>query len=247
MKELLIPGVKLFTICLAAALLLGLINAVTKGPIADAEKQTVEKALKEIKFDGERGDYLVAPPVELSKEIYEKTVLANTTDTVSKDTIQKLYTGKDENTVMLTTTLTAADIISAAAVFTAIKEYKPKGAVRAMFPLKKGDEISGFILEIWGVGYGGDIKMFGVYDKDGTVRDALILKDAETPGLGKKARDKGYMDKYIGTKTRTVPVIKAMLDNPDAVTGATITFTGVGDALRNGSRYISMFGENNEN
>ena len=65
------------------------------------------------------------------------------------------------------------------------------------------------------------------------------------PGLGKKAEKKEYMNKFRGSGADTpVPVTKDMvLDSPDSITGATITFTGVANALKEGSDYVKTLGD----
>ena len=72
-----------------------------------------------------------------------------------------------------------------------------------------------------------------------------LKEDADTPGLGKKAENSWYMDKFKGTGAdKPVPVKKTMLESADAdaVTGATITFTGVSKALEYGSEFAKKLG-----
>jgi electron transport complex protein RnfG len=69
------------------------------------------------------------------------------------------------------------------------------------------------------------------------------MDNSETPGLGKKAENPAYMEKYLGTgaSDNPVPVRKSMLkpDEADAITGATITFLGVSKALAEGAVYAA--------
>ena len=63
--------------------------------------------------------------------------------------------------------------------------------------------------------------------------------------LGKKAENAEYMNKFKGTGAdKPVPVKKTMLEaaDADAVTGATITFTGVSKALEYGSEFAKKLG-----
>jgi electron transport complex protein RnfG len=79
-------------------------------------------------------------------------------------------------------------------------------------------------------------------DGNGTIRAVRLMDNSETPGLGKKAENPDYMNKFIGTggPDHPVPVRKSSLSaaEADAVTGATITFLGVSRALAEGARYI---------
>jgi electron transport complex protein RnfG len=107
--------------------------------------------------------------------------------------------------------------------------------------LENGREV-GSVLELVGVGYGGELRILARYADSGEILAARLMEDEETPGLGKKAESPEYMQKFLGTGTAgdPVPVRKDMLSagEADAVTGATITFLGVAKALAEGSRFV---------
>ena len=111
------------------------------------------------------------------------------------------------------------------------------------YPVTKEGKSAGMLLELQGSGYGGDMKILARYDEDGTIRAAKRMDDTETPGLGKKAENPAYMEKFIGTGSQDnpVPVRKDMLKSADAdaVTGATITFLGISKALAEGAEYAA--------
>ena len=140
-------------------------------------------------------------------------------------------------------------------------------AVRAYFPLTRQGVPYAYILDLNGLGYGGDMKVLAAYQADGQILDIRLLDNLETPGLGKKAEDPSYMDKFRGTggSGNAVPVTKEMLQGSqgvgaqqergietfgewflgarheaaaDSVTGATITFTGISRALAQGERFV---------
>ncbi|WP_020612804.1 FMN-binding protein [Sediminispirochaeta bajacaliforniensis] len=103
------------------------------------------------------------------------------------------------------------------------------------------DQIAGYVCRLLGNGYGGTIVILGGYDLKGTVLAAKMMDNEETPGLGKEAEKASYMEKYVGTGgDKPVPVRKSMLttEQSDSVTGASITFMGVGKALQEGSRFV---------
>jgi electron transport complex protein RnfG len=110
------------------------------------------------------------------------------------------------------------------------------------YPVIKDGESAGMLLELLGSGYGGEMKILARFDRDGTIRAVKLMEDSETPGLGKKAENPAYMEKFIGTgsEEKPVPVRKDMLTSgeADAVTGATITFLGVSKALAAGAEYV---------
>mgnify|MGYP000487829840 CR=1 FL=1 len=86
--------------------------------------------------------------------------------------------------------------------------------------------------------------LYAAYRTDGTITNAVLVRNSESPGKPKKAEEPEYMEKFIGTSGLKVPVIKSMLSprDSDAVTGASITFMGVSGTLRAGSLYIMTLG-----
>ena len=109
----------------------------------------------------------------------------------------------------------------------------------AVYPITDADgSLAGAIFQLVGVGYGGDMQLLAGYYLTGEVFSVRMMENQETPGLGKKAEAPGYMDMYLGSGAGTpVPVSKTHLPRAqaDAITGATITFIGVGRALADGS------------
>ncbi|HUV08572.1 MAG TPA: FMN-binding protein [Spirochaetia bacterium] len=144
---------------------------------------------------------------------------------------------------------------------------KEGGAVNAYYTVKRQGALYGYVLDLRGRGYGGELKILAAYKKDGEILSARLLDNQETPGLGKKAEDPKYMLKFKGTGTEgsPVPTSKEMLQarkpqtvskpersvsfrgwflgpeasaESDSVTGATITFMGVSRALADGAAFI---------
>ena len=99
---------------------------------------------------------------------------------------------------------------------------------------------SGYILNLIGVGYGGDLELLVSYSLKGEIEAVALMDNLETPGLGKNAEKPEYMEKYLGAgAARPVPVTKQQLSQSqaDSVSGATITFVGIGQALADGAIY----------
>jgi electron transport complex protein RnfG len=87
--------------------------------------------------------------------------------------------------------------------------------------------------------------MLAGYTIEGEVIGVQLLDNAETPGLGKKAEEPGYMDKFIGTGAdSSIPTRKSDLApaQADAVSGSTITFSGIANALVDGSQFAEQQG-----
>jgi electron transport complex protein RnfG len=105
-------------------------------------------------------------------------------------------------------------------------------------PLTENGDLKGYILELSSNGYGGLITIVASFDLEGKVLEAKVVKNSETPGLGKKSENSWYMTKYIDKDP--IPTTKTQLSSEDsaAISGASITFAAVGNALFDGGKYI---------
>lgn len=120
------------------------------------------------------------------------------------------------------------------------------GVVRGYYPvLNAGGEQAGYVLRLVGSGYGGDMNLIASYLNDGQLHSAVLMENQETPGLGKEAEKPEYMRMYKGSgAAKPVPVRKSQLsqEQADSISGATITFAGIGRALAMGSDYVKELG-----
>jgi Na+-translocating ferredoxin:NAD+ oxidoreductase RnfG subunit len=114
------------------------------------------------------------------------------------------------------------------------------GPVRMASPVVSSSGAkSGWCLVLDGQGYGGDFSLVAWYADDGTVKGSRMLLNSEV--AGRVAEHDSYMKKFIGKGGSVpVPVKKAQLkgDESDGVSGATLTFSGVANALAAGSTYV---------
>ncbi len=183
MSGILKIGGKLVLICAVAAVILGVVNAITGPVIVKRKAEDLEKALSSLANNQKVGEQSIV---------------------------------------------------------------KDNPSVRSMYPvLNKSGKTEGFILDLRGIGYGGEMKILAFFSKKGEVASVLLLDNSETPGLGKKAEKQEYMKKYIGKGgDGPVPSRKTQLprEEADAVTGATITFAGIGKALNEGSQFVKSQG-----
>jgi electron transport complex protein RnfG len=225
-KKMIITGFKLFLICAISAVSLSALNMVTKGPIEN--RKTEEENLVRDEF------------VEVFKEqlnLYNCTAGSKITFSLEE-----------------------------------LEELKKDGmeTVAAYYPVNSDGTTVGYIVELSAKGYGGPMKQMVLYKTDGEIVSVELMDNDETPGLGKKAEDESYMNKFIGTggPGYPVPISKDMLGGSagstiqyrrnwsefsllfgewlfgksegqtDSVTGATITFNGVSEALAQGALFI---------
>lgn len=117
--------------------------------------------------------------------------------------------------------------------------------VIAYYPVSQSGELLGYILNLRAAGYGGEMKVLANISVQGAVVDARLMDNLETPGLGKEAEGADYMAKYRGFgEDQPVPHRKGHLSQAeaDAISGATITFAGIGTALEAGSNFVKELG-----
>lgn len=112
--------------------------------------------------------------------------------------------------------------------------------VQSYYPVEKENVLTGYILNLKGAGYAGDLILLASYSPKGEVIGSVLMQDEETPGLGKEAEKDWYMKKYLGLSGSDIPSVKSQLSqgDADAISGATITFAGVGNTLIAGSDYV---------
>jgi RnfABCDGE-type electron transport complex G subunit len=247
--EFLIPGFKLFIICAVAAVTLGFINEITE-PVINENRENEEKEALNALFEQEDWKRIPAAPLFLSGEYFEQHVLGKAETKEQKQFFVYCYDfDSNSNIYLLKKDLTISDQVTLSDLFQSIG-FKISGPVIAYYPVEQNGQITGYALDILGSGYGGDMKIIAGYNTDGSIRKVKLLDNSETPGLGKKAEVEGYMEKFTGTGAeKPVPVIKNMLKDRneiDAVTGATITFMAIADALRAGSDFVKKIGVSND-
>lgn len=179
--SLVVIGGKLALICTVAAVILGLVNAVTAPVIVENQAKALARGLAVI------ADQSGVPGAQVGEA-----------STISDSTV-----------------------------------------VQTAYPITGTDGAAvGFILQLVGVGYGGDMQLLAGYYPTGELFSAQMMENQETPGLGKKAEAPEYMEMFIRSGA-DAPIPTSKSDLPagqaDAITGATITFIGVARALADGS------------
>ena len=119
-------------------------------------------------------------------------------------------------------------------VLPAAETFQPIADLDGWFlGLDGGGAKVGYVLPVVQRGYDGNIHMTLGTDKNFAVVDYKILKDRETPGLGAKAKEPFFHERFKGrTKDRLevdkVPVEGKIL----AITGATITSRAIANGIK---------------
>jgi len=110
-------------------------------------------------------------------------------------------------------------------------------------PLYEGEKTEGYILGLSGNGYGGTFVLVASFKTDGSLLEAKMMSNSETPGLGKKAEESWYMKQFAGLGgDKSLPESKNDLADPSLVSGASVTFNGVNAALKAGSEKAKQLG-----
>lgn len=94
--------------------------------------------------------------------------------------------------------------------------------------LTSGDSTHGYVVTVTSKeGYGGDIQFSVGFSMDGKVTGISILSISETAGLGMKAKDKAFLNQYVGKSGGNFVVDKdntsGLTNEIDAISSATIT------------------------
>ena len=139
----------------------------------------------------------------------------------------------------------ARDSGTADAVIGEVDVVEDVPGVIAVYPLTDSEGTAvGYLLQLVGDGYGGDMEILAGFEPTGQLFAARLMANQETPGLGKKAEDPQYMRMFIGTGgTVGVPARRGDLpaEQADGITGATITFLGVSQAITAGSDFTRSY------
>src|SRR5690554_5758637 len=84
----------------------------------------------------------------------------------------------------------------------------------------------GYVLTTEYRGYGGDVQIMTGFDRDGVIRTVLVTEEEETPGLGTRVRNPGFLAPFLDHPADTVFTVKpdeVQRERVDAIAGATIS------------------------
>jgi len=118
-------------------------------------------------------------------------------------------------------------------------EIKPEGLperITGVYEAYRNDAIIGYVMDVTTKGYGGAMKLTVGINTEGRVTGVIIGDNNETPGLGSRAKEPGFIDQFKGvTAAETLSVVKQNknLDNEiQAISGATITSRAVTEGVQ---------------
>ena len=88
-----------------------------------------------------------------------------------------------------------------------------------VYKVSRGSDLLGYCAKGVGAGFNGDIELMVGYDAKFTVIGVSIVSNSETPGVGSRALEEGYLASYKGQNGED--------PNVDALSGATYSSRGV--------------------
>lgn len=116
------------------------------------------------------------------------------------------------------------------------------------FPLwlgKTKGEVVGYVVRLTGQGYSSDgIDILVGMDSQATVNGVLIFSHSETPGLGSKVADQGYLAQFVGKGLDSAFVSG---EDVDAISGATSSSMAVIGSVRKAVNFVGDLAGLSEN
>ena len=124
-------------------------------------------------------------------------------------------------------------------------ESEDDSSITGYYPLNDSGTRVAYIIKVTGSGYADDMNILTAVSLEGEILSSVLMENLETPGLGKKAEKPSYMKMFVGKgKDSVIPFRKTQLtpSEADSITGASITFTGIGKALNEASEFARQIG-----
>ena len=114
------------------------------------------------------------------------------------------------------------------AVLSAAKKEPEFKIVTAVYRATAADGSPyGLVVAVTPRGYGGPIELMVGIRQDGRVAAVRVLGQSETPGLGTKVTERGFLDQFRGAKTGERLAVNKDGGRINAVAGATISSRAV--------------------
>jgi Na+-translocating ferredoxin:NAD+ oxidoreductase subunit G len=116
-------------------------------------------------------------------------------------------------------------LVTAATVFDA-------GGDEGRYEARSDRGVEGYIVPVEGRGYGGTMKMIAAVGPDGALLGFELLSHNETPGLGDRAAESSFRDRFKGRRHGQFQITTTGESGKiDAISGATITSRAVAEAI----------------
>ncbi len=238
------PFLKLGAIVVASAAVVVAVGLATAPAIQDKTARAEADRLKEAAGGLLPGSRYAAFPLTMSRSVFDEQLLKPCPNDAARRRISACYEMLPDDTVVLKRGLPEGDRLALSLLIDSIG-YRNEGAVRAYYPIEGSGYNEGYLLELQARCFGGDFNLLARFGTDGVLRNAVPAADMPAPGPWReRATVIRLLGFFIGAKGAGIPVTGEALPGKagDAVTGASVTFRGLGIALREGSRFVSRLG-----
>ncbi len=98
--------------------------------------------------------------------------------------------------------------------------------INALYIVYANGKAVGYTAEVAPLGFGGELTLMVGINADGAVAGVKLIAHAETPGLGSRVGDAGYLSQYIGKDEA------ALEGGIDVITGSTVSSNAVLDGVK---------------
>lgn len=130
-----------------------------------------------------------------------------------------------------------AEVLPLAKTFKEIAAEKSSEKTEYAAGFAENGQLAGIVVNVSPKGYAGPIEMVLGIKTDGRISGVKILSQKETPGLGTKLADEGFMapfKKLIAEKDKPVFLVKKDNGDVDGITAATISSRAFCKGIRDG-------------
>lgn len=97
--------------------------------------------------------------------------------------------------------------------------------INALYLVYSNGKAIGYTAEVAPLGFGGELTLMVGVNANGEVEGVKLISHSETPGLGSRVGDVGYLAQYIGRNATA-------LDGVDVITGSTVSSEAVLDGVK---------------
>lgn len=108
----------------------------------------------------------------------------------------------------------------------------------------KGEDVIGFLVQTQAKGYTGQVPFLVAFDKEGKVLKVVALANTETPGLGQRVSELGFLNQFKGLTAGQTYGLKGKTQGDqevDALSSATISSKATTTALNNASKLVAAY------
>ncbi len=101
-----------------------------------------------------------------------------------------------------------------------------KDGMNALYIVYSNGKAIGYTAEVAPLGFGGELTLMVGVDVNGNIAGVKLISHSETPGLGSRVGDAGYLAQYIGRNSAAIDA------GVDLITGSTVSSKAVLEGVK---------------